>query len=56
MDDAAGRYSSDVIYDDMDVNQMKSIPPINLHRPVDLAILDADSQGEHRNVSIAGTI
>ena len=38
-------YITDVIYDDLNVQQMKSIRPTAQHRRVDLLITEADSQG-----------
>ncbi|OSC98275.1 NAD-P-binding protein [Trametes coccinea BRFM310] len=44
-DDARGMYATDTIYSDLDVEQIKSIPPTAFHRNVDLAIIEADEQG-----------
>ena len=40
-------YECETIYHDADVKQMESIPPTQLHRNVDLEILNADEEGEH---------
>jgi len=45
MDDAKGMYPYDTIYDDSNVEQMGSLLPSQLHRNVDLMILDADTEG-----------
>ncbi|KAI0938010.1 hypothetical protein AcV7_003323 [Taiwanofungus camphoratus] len=44
-DQANGMYSTDVIYSDMDIAQIESLPPTAVHRNVDLAIVEADQQG-----------
>ncbi|KAI8980053.1 NAD-P-binding protein [Trametes punicea] len=44
-DDAKGLYPTDTIYSDLNVEQLKSIPPTNLHRNVDLVVMEADAQG-----------
>ncbi|RPD59610.1 NAD-P-binding protein [Lentinus tigrinus ALCF2SS1-6] len=44
-DDARGMYVTDTIYDDLNVEQMKSINPNAYHRPVDVLIAEADAQG-----------
>jgi hypothetical protein len=45
MDDANGMYVSDVIYSDINVQQIESIPESAIHRNVDLQIVSADSEG-----------
>ena len=47
-DDARGEYATETIYDDLDVEQIKSIPPTALHRNVDLLVVGADVQGYAR--------
>ncbi|CCM05823.1 uncharacterized protein FIBRA_08057 [Fibroporia radiculosa] len=42
---AKGMFASETVYSDLNVEQIKSIPPTALHRNVDLAIVDADIQG-----------
>ncbi|KAL7278982.1 hypothetical protein ACG7TL_006814 [Trametes sanguinea] len=44
-DDARGMYATDTIYSDLNVEQIKSIPPTAFHRNVDLTIMEADQQG-----------
>ena len=44
-DDARGLYITDTIYDDLNIEQLKSINPQALHRPVDLLITEADAEG-----------
>ncbi|KAF8206496.1 NAD(P)-binding protein [Mycena galopus ATCC 62051] len=44
-DDANGMYSSPTIYSDLDVPQLEALPPDQPHRDVDLALVEADSQG-----------
>lgn len=45
MDDARGKYPTDIVYDDLNIDQIKSIPNDAAHRKVDLLITDADSKG-----------
>ncbi|KAH9834476.1 uncharacterized protein C8Q71DRAFT_143689 [Rhodofomes roseus] len=42
---AKGMFASDTIYSDLNVEQIKSIPPEALHREVDLAVVDANEKG-----------
>ncbi|KAK7044380.1 hypothetical protein R3P38DRAFT_3388776 [Favolaschia claudopus] len=44
-DNAKGMHSDITIYDDSDVDQIKSISPTQMHRDVDLAITAADAEG-----------
>ncbi|KAI4522720.1 NAD(P)-binding protein [Schizophyllum commune Loenen D] len=44
-DNARGLTTTDTIYDDSNVEQMASIPLTQIHRPVDVAIVDADTAG-----------
>ncbi|TFK90670.1 NAD-P-binding protein [Polyporus arcularius HHB13444] len=44
-DDARGLYATETIYDDLNVEQIKSIPSEAPHRSVDLLIVEADTQG-----------
>jgi hypothetical protein len=46
MDDAAGMRDSDVVYVDTNSEQIESLPDTALHRPVDLAIVGADKEGQ----------
>ena len=48
-DDAQGMYAYDTIYNDTDVKQIESLAPTQLHRSVDLAIVEADKQGKLSN-------
>lgn len=40
-------YASDTIYNDLDIPQLKSIPATQPHRNVDLAIVEADKEGDY---------
>ncbi|KAG6331881.1 hypothetical protein ID866_7207 [Astraeus odoratus] len=42
IDDAKGLYATDVIYDDLNPDQIETIPPTQPHRGVDLVVLRAD--------------
>ncbi|KAI0769398.1 NAD-P-binding protein [Trametes elegans] len=44
-DNAAGRYATDTIYNDNDVEQLAKLPPEQPHREVDLAVIAADEEG-----------
>ncbi|KAH7915630.1 hypothetical protein BJ138DRAFT_1176400 [Hygrophoropsis aurantiaca] len=44
-DNAAGKYATDIIYFDDNVQQIESLKPTQPHRDVDLLIVDADKQG-----------
>ncbi|KAL4268610.1 NAD(P)-dependent Metabolic Enzyme [Pleurotus pulmonarius] len=44
-DNAAGMYQYDTIWNDADPEQMATLPPTQLHRDVDLAIVGADEAG-----------
>jgi hypothetical protein len=46
MDDAAGLRDSDVVYVDTNSEQIESLPDTAVHRPVDLAIVGADKEGQ----------
>lgn len=41
-----GAFPGKVIYDDTNVEQMASLPITQIHRNVDLAIVEADQAGE----------
>ncbi|EGN98782.1 hypothetical protein SERLA73DRAFT_181420 [Serpula lacrymans var. lacrymans S7.3] len=47
-DKAAGKYAYDTIYDDTDVEQLETLPDTQLHRNVDLLVIEADKQGYAR--------
>jgi len=44
-DNATGDTATDVIYDDLNVEQIESLPDSQLHRNVDLELLRADKEG-----------
>ncbi|KAJ7020329.1 NAD(P)-binding protein [Mycena alexandri] len=44
-DQAKGAFAGDLVYDDSDVKQIRSIAPTQMHREVDLAITEADEEG-----------
>ncbi|TFK91170.1 NAD-P-binding protein [Polyporus arcularius HHB13444] len=54
-DDARGEYVSDVIYDDLNVEQYKSIPETAVHRNVDLLVINADVEGYARTYIVPPT-
>jgi nucleoside-diphosphate-sugar epimerase len=43
-DDAKGQHGDHIVYDDTDVEQIKSIPESAIHRNVDLTLLAADTE------------
>ncbi|KAF9531405.1 NAD(P)-binding protein [Crepidotus variabilis] len=45
VDDAAGERSTDVVYDDCNLDQIESIPHTAPHRNVDLRLVNADKEG-----------
>ena len=47
MDNAAGLHDTDVIYADTNPDQIESLPESALHRPVELAVANADKQGQY---------
>ena len=46
VDKAVGDFTTEVIYDDTNPDQIEAIAPTQPHRNVDLEILKADSEGE----------
>ncbi|PFH53083.1 hypothetical protein AMATHDRAFT_84076 [Amanita thiersii Skay4041] len=44
-DTASGMYATDEIYSDMNPNKFDSLPPTQIHRHVDLEVIEADRQG-----------
>jgi hypothetical protein len=52
-DNAKGAYASDIIYDDTNLEQLDSLAPTQMHRNVDLEILNADAQGTYRILQTA---
>ncbi|KAL4252221.1 NAD(P)-dependent Metabolic Enzyme [Abortiporus biennis] len=45
IDDARGLHPTDIIYNDLNADQIESIPPTAFRRNVDLAIAEADKEG-----------
>lgn len=45
MDNAAGLHETDVVYVDTNPEQIESLAPTALHRPVDLEVVAADKEG-----------
>lgn len=45
MDNAAGLNETDVVYVDTNPEQIESLAPTALHRPVDLEVVAADKEG-----------
>jgi hypothetical protein len=39
-------FATDTIYSDLDIPQLESLPITQPHRPVDLALVNADSEGD----------
>ena len=48
-DDARGLHTTDTIYDDLNVEQIESLPPTAFHRNVDLLVVHADLEGYVRS-------
>ncbi|KAH7928229.1 NAD(P)-binding protein [Leucogyrophana mollusca] len=44
-DNAAGKHATDMIYSDANAEQIESLKPTQIHRNVDLEIVEADKQG-----------
>jgi hypothetical protein len=44
-DSAEGNYASDTIYDDINPDQIESLPDTQIHRKVDLELIKADKEG-----------
>ncbi|KAJ6451924.1 hypothetical protein C8R45DRAFT_1041487 [Mycena sanguinolenta] len=56
-DSAKGEFSSEVIYNDLDIAQIESLPATQYHRNVDLAIVEADTQGyTHTYIVVPGIV
>ncbi|KAI0789836.1 hypothetical protein C8Q75DRAFT_762663 [Abortiporus biennis] len=51
-DDARGLHTTEVIYDDTNVEQIQSLPPTAFHRNVDLAIEEADAEGYLKSYNV----
>ncbi|GLB40173.1 putative NAD-P-binding protein [Lyophyllum shimeji] len=45
VDDAGGMHATENIYSDLDVEKLESLPPTQPHRPVDMLVVAADTQG-----------
>ena len=45
IDNAAGDYATDTIYDDANPDQIESLPDTQIHRNVDLELIKADKEG-----------
>lgn len=43
--DDRGAFATETIYNDLNVEQIESLPPTALHRDVDLAVVEADQEG-----------
>ncbi|EJF55689.1 NAD(P)-binding protein [Dichomitus squalens LYAD-421 SS1] len=57
IDDARGEYPTETIYSDLNVEQLKSIPPTAYHRNVDLLVVGADEEGYARtHIVIPSTV
>lgn len=46
IDDAAGMYATETIWDDTNPDQVETLKPSQPHRPVDLKIVGADAEGK----------
>ncbi|KAH8117907.1 hypothetical protein DFH11DRAFT_1571372 [Phellopilus nigrolimitatus] len=44
-DNAAGMFATERVYDDAKVEDIESLPVSQIHRPVDVAVVEADKQG-----------
>lgn len=44
-DDAIGKYASEIIYSDLDIPLIESLPLTQLHREIDVAITEAGKEG-----------
>ncbi|KAJ7776299.1 hypothetical protein B0H16DRAFT_1672331 [Mycena metata] len=56
-DGAQGAFSSETMYSDLDIAQIETLPVTQPHRNVDLAIVEADSQGyTHRYIVLPGLV
>ncbi|KAI1796987.1 NAD(P)-binding protein [Ganoderma leucocontextum] len=48
-DDARGEYQSQTTYSDLNVKELRAIPPTAYHRTVDLRVVDIDEKGHARS-------
>ncbi|KIJ63834.1 hypothetical protein HYDPIDRAFT_40854 [Hydnomerulius pinastri MD-312] len=47
-DNAGGNYAYDTVYDDLNLDQLETLPDTQLHRNVDLRVIAADKEGYAR--------
>lgn len=45
IDDAGGMYPTDEVYSDLDIDKLETLAPTQPHRDVDLALVNADTEG-----------
>lgn len=45
-DKAYGEYPTDFVYSDLDIASIEALAPTQIHRDVDLTVIDADTQGK----------
>jgi hypothetical protein len=55
-DNAAGLYPGDKIYNDASVEDIESLPITQIHRPVDLAVVAADQEGNVTHSSLSTSL
>ncbi|OJA15681.1 hypothetical protein AZE42_12945, partial [Rhizopogon vesiculosus] len=48
IDQAAGNFTADKIYSDLDIPKIETLPKTQLHREVDIAVVAADEEGSFR--------
>ena len=51
-DNAKGMFSTDIVYDDMNPDQIESLPESQIHRKIDLTIVEADKAGNIHNIGL----
>ncbi|KAF7316484.1 hypothetical protein MIND_00167500 [Mycena indigotica] len=56
LDDAKGLAASEVVYDDTDAAQIASLPETQIHRNVDLEIINADVEGYIKGYIVVPTL
>jgi hypothetical protein len=56
IDNAKGMFAYDTVYHDNDADQIETLPPTQLHRNVDLAIVKADQEGWYIYVRFHGSL
>jgi hypothetical protein len=47
IDDGLGTHKSETIYSDLDIAQIEALPDTQLHRPVELQVINAGKEGEY---------